>query len=103
MNFWLLIIGMGIITYAIRLSLIITSGRVTVPPTVQRALRYVPAAVLTGIIFPDMLVVDGAISPLNPRFFAGIIAMIVAFYTKNVVWTVAAGMGALWLIQASIG
>ncbi len=37
MNVWLLLIGMGIVTYAIRLSLIVLIGRVDVPPLVQKA------------------------------------------------------------------
>ena len=42
---WALIIGMGVITYALRLSMIVLLGRVEIPPVVLRGLRFVPAAV----------------------------------------------------------
>jgi len=56
-----LIVGMGIITYAIRLSLILLLGRLTVPPLVQRALRFVPPAVLSALILPELLLPGGTV------------------------------------------
>ena len=104
MTLWLIIIGMGIITYAIRLSLIVLLGRVDVPVIVQRALRFVPPAVLSAIIFPELLRPGGAldISPGNARLIAGVVAALVAWRTKNVILTIAVGMAVLWLLQAMI-
>lgn len=99
MNYWLLIIGMGVLTYAIRLSFIVSAERITIPPTIRRALRYVPPAVLTAIIAPDMFMSNDTLDLTNPRFFAGLIAIAVAYWTKNVMWTVATGLGSLWLLQ----
>jgi len=104
MTLWLIIIGMGIITYAIRLSLIVLLGRVGVPVIVQRALRFVPPAVLSAIIFPELLRPGGTldISPGNARLIAGVVAALVAWRTKNVILTIAVGMAVLWLLQAMI-
>lgn len=104
MTLWLIIIGMGIITYAIRLSLIVLLGRVAVPVIVQRALRFVPPAVLSAIIFPELLRPGGAldISPGNARLIAGVVAALVAWRTKNVILTIAVGMAALWILQALV-
>jgi len=42
MTLWLIIIGMGLVTYAIRLSPIVLLERVDIPPVIRRALRFVP-------------------------------------------------------------
>lgn len=55
----LTILGMGLITYAIRLSLFLLPERVTLAPWLLRALRYVPAAVLSAIIMPELLLPGG--------------------------------------------
>jgi branched-subunit amino acid transport protein len=92
----------GLVTFAIRLSFIALLGRVEVPPLFTRALRFVPAAVLSAIIFPELVVRGGAVdvSPSNPRLLAGLVAAGVALKTRSVALTIAGGMGALWAIQA---
>ena len=102
MNLWLIIIGMGAITYAIRLSMIVMSGQIQLGDHLQRALRYVPPAVLSAIILPEMVQPSGTldVSLGNERLLAGLIAIVVAWYTKNMIWTVAVGMIALWILQA---
>ena len=102
MNLWLVVIGMGVITFAIRLSMIVMSGQIDLGDRLQRALRYVPPAVLSAIILPEMLQPGGTLdfSLGNDRLLAGLIAMVVAWFTRNMIWTVAIGMIALWILQA---
>lgn len=101
---WLTLIAGGVITYAIRLSLIVTWGRVTLPPVLRAGLRFVPPAVLSAIILPEILRRDGALdlSFGNTRLLAGVIAALVAWRTRNALLTIAAGMAALWILQAVI-
>jgi branched-subunit amino acid transport protein len=101
MNSWLAIIGMGIITYAIRLTPILLMERMKIRGTAQQALRFVPTAVLSAIIFPELLILNGKldISLGNERLLAGLLASIVAWRTKNVLWAVVAGMATLWILQ----
>ena len=98
---WLTMLGMGAITYGIRLSFILLWGKFTLPPTLQRSLRFVPPAVLSAIIFPEILRHGGVwnVSPLNPRLLAGIIAALVAWRTRNTMLTILVGMAALWGLQ----
>lgn len=98
----LIILAMGFVTFAIRLSLIGGLGRIELPPFIRRALRFVPPAVLTAIIFPELLLPGGSldVSPGNARLLAGVLAVLVAWRSRNVVLTVAVGMLALWLLQA---
>jgi branched-subunit amino acid transport protein len=105
MNTWMVflaIMGMGIITYAIRVSLLLLPERVELSPRLLRALRYVPAAVLTAIILPELIMPGGTVdlSLGNERLLAGAAAVIVAWRTRNVLLTVVAGMIILWLLQA---
>jgi branched-subunit amino acid transport protein len=65
-------------------------------------LRFVPPAVLTAIIFPELLLPNGTldISLGNERLLAGLIAALVAWRSGNIVATIIAGMAALLIIQA---
>ena len=99
---WLTLLGMGLITYGIRLSMILLLGRARISDGWQRALRLVPPAVLSAIIFPELLRPAGTldISPGNLRLVAGIIAAGVAWRTRNALLTIGVGMAALWILQA---
>lgn len=101
MNIWLLIIIAGLITYAFRLSFIIIFGQTEIPKSVRKALHFVPTAVMTAIIFPELFLHNGAldISPGNTRLIAGMLAAVVAWRTKNVVLTILVGMGVLLALQ----
>ncbi len=98
---WLTIILMGLVTYGLRLSIILLQERWEIPPLVTRALRFVPPAVLSAIIFPEVFRPGGTLdfSLGNARLLAGVLAALVAWRTKNVLATIAVGMGALWLFQ----
>ncbi|MDR7419590.1 MAG: AzlD domain-containing protein [Armatimonadota bacterium] len=102
MSPWGLVAGMAAITFGLRLSIIGLPGRFGLPPLVRRALRFVPPAVFSAIIAPDVLVPDGtlAVSLGNARLAAAVCAALVAWRTRNVLATIATGMATLWLLQA---
>ena len=101
MNIWLVMLLGGLITFAIRFSLIYLFGRFEVPETVRRALHYVPPAVLSAIILPELFFQDDALSLSldNTRLLAGLIAIAVAWFSKNTLITILAGMVALFVLQ----
>lgn len=101
MRLWLTVAGMGLITFAIRVGLFVRPERTALPPRLQHALRYVPTAVLSAIIAPEMLQPGGVLdlSPGNARLLAGLVAMLVAWRTRSVLWTIGLGMAALWALQ----
>jgi len=74
---------------------------VEIPDLARRALRFVPPAVLTAIWVPEMLVLEGRVnfSLSNYRLLAGLLAVIVAWRTRSVIWTIIIGMAALWLLR----
>ena len=102
LTLWLLVIAIAVGTFLLRLSFIHFSDRMTLPPLVQRALRFVPPAVLAALILPALLRSGGSIdlTLANPRWIAGLLAAVIAWRTHNVLLTLATGMGTLWLLQA---
>jgi len=100
-SFWLIMLTVGILTFGIRPSFIVILDRWQPPELIQRSLRFVPVAVLTAIIVPELVMPGGIvdISISNLRLLAGIVAMLVAWKTKNIVWTIIAGMGVLLGLQ----
>jgi len=99
---WLVIVAMGAITYALRLSLIMVLGGVEVPRIVRAALRFVPASVIAAFVIPELLRPGGvlSLSLANPRLVAGVAASLVAWRTKSVFLTIGVGMALLWIAQA---
>jgi branched-subunit amino acid transport protein len=104
MNLWLIVLAMGFVTFGIRLVPIVLLGRIEIPLAMQRALRFVPPAVLTAIIVPELLYRDNQldVSLTNVRLLAGLIAIVVAWRTKNALITIGAGMIALWVLSAIV-
>lgn len=77
----ILILGMMAVTFSIRYILLAFSGRFTLPKPVEKALNYVPPAVLTAIIVPSVLIHDGAlnISLHNAYLPAAVVAILAGF------------------------
>jgi len=101
MTLWLAIIGMALVTGALRASFLLLPEHVPLPPFIRRALRYVPAAVLTAIWAPELILRGNTpeLSMWNERLLAGAIAIWVAWRYRLTYLTIAAGMLALHLIS----
>ncbi|WP_019447038.1 AzlD domain-containing protein [Cupriavidus sp. BIS7] len=97
-------IGAGLATFLIRLSFIAVEGRVRLPAWFRTALQFVPAAMLSALIAPDLLMRDGAVylSPYNTRLIAGLVAIAIAARTRSVGWTIAGGMATLIALETLI-
>ena len=105
MNIWLVMLIGGLITFGMRFSLIFLFGKFEIPETMRKALHYVPPAVLSAIIFPELLFRTNQLdlSLSNTRLLAGIVAVLVAWFSKNTLLTILAGMIALFVLQVFIG
>ncbi len=91
----LLILGMMLVTFAARYPLLALSGRVRLPQPVERALAYVPVAVLTAICIPMVLKPGGGdwqLSVSNPYLMASLVAIAVAWITRHLLLTITLGM-----------
>ena len=102
LKLWTVIVAVGALNYLSRLSFIALFARRTMPPLLARALKYVPAAMLTALILPMVIDWHGTPADLaTPRVAAMLIATAVAFTTRSTLATLGSGMGALWLLQWS--
>ena len=101
MNIWLIFLLGGLLTFGMRFSFVYLLGRYEVPDTMRRALRFVPPSVLTAIVVPELIVRSGQLdfSLTNFRLLAGVVAILVAWKTKNTLLTIAVGMLALLLLE----
>lgn len=108
MNELLIIIGMALVTFAIRYPLLALLGKITLPEPVLRALKYVPPVVLTAIIAPAMLFKGDqfVVSYTNDYLIAGIISIVVAWRSKNLLLTIVVGMASMliwrWLLSTHV-
>jgi len=102
LKLWLVIVVVGALNYFSRLSFIAFFARRSVPPLLARALRYVPAAMMTALIVPMLLPGPPTVMPAlpTPKMLAALVAFVVAWYTHSTLKTLVAGMIALWLLQA---
>ncbi len=98
---WLTIMGAGAVTFALRLSFIALLGRMETPLFLGRALRFVPAAVLTAVVIPLLFYDNGAlaVSLGNERLLAGLVAALIAWRSRSVLFALGGGMAALWMLQ----
>jgi branched-subunit amino acid transport protein len=104
MNEVVLIVGMTLVTFLPRYGVMALLGKVELPKPVFNALRFVPPAVLSAIILPEMLLKDGQpyLAPQNSYLAAGLIAGLVAWRSKNLLLTIIIGMAALWVWRALV-
>ncbi len=97
---WLLTVGVGLATYATRASCIVLADKLTIPAPVQQAQRLVPAAMLSALVCSQLFRVDsGLLVSSAPRLVAALVAAMVAWRTRNVLWTISMGMVTLWGCQ----
>ena len=91
MNFTLMVLGMALITFAIKAAIFILGERASFPPLLRRALSFVPVTVLTAIIVPMVLAPQDdklAIGFGNPQLVASIVAILVCAVTGRQLLTI---------------
>lgn len=105
MSTWLVILGVAACTFLLRASFIVFADPHRFPKRFRQALTFVPPAVLAAIVLPGLLLHQGAIDLTagNPRWIAGVLAIVVGARTRNALAAIATGMVALWLLQWAMG
>ena len=100
LKLWAVILVVGALNYLSRLSFIAFFSRRSMPPLLERALRYVPAAMLTALILPMVVdVTPQGLDPHLPKVIAAVIATVVAWFKLGTLWTLGVGMTAVWILQ----
>ena len=105
MAIWILILGMALITFAIRYSLFAFPD-LRFPPLVRQGLHYVPTAVLSAIVLPGMLIPDGqhwALSLDNAYLLAGLATIAIAALTRHLLATIGGGLLVFFIVRWLLG
>ena len=97
---WLSIIIAGILTYFTRMTMIALVSRDMLGGRIKAVLTYVPSAVFPAIIFPAIFINDyGNFIEMNdPKIFAAIVAIVVGYFSRNVIATILSGLISYWII-----
>lgn len=101
-TYWPVVLILGLGTFLLRFSFILIMDRLTVPEAFTRMLRFIPASVLPALVAPA-IVLHGS-GPFGfsglERPLAALVGAMVAWWTRNILLTICAGMGTLWLLKA---
>ena len=97
---WLSIIIAGILTYFTRMTMIALIDREMLGERIKAVLEYVPSAVFPAIIFPAIFINDhGSFVEINdPKIFGAIVAIIVGYFSKNIIATIISGLISYWFL-----
>jgi len=97
---WLSIIIAGIVTYFARMTMVALVSRDMLGDRIKAVLAYVPSAVFPAIIFPGVFINDyGTFIEMNdPKIFGALVAIIVGYFSRNVIATILSGLFSYWMI-----
>lgn len=100
MDYLLLVVGMGIVTYLPRWIPLIFLSRRRLPMWLRQWLEFIPVAVLGALILPS-LVTGGEprqVTLLQPALLVSVPTFICASLTRSLAGTVIIGMALFWLV-----
>lgn len=101
---WVILIGLAVVTSITRGFFLLMGTRVSLPETVQRALRYAPAGALVAIVMPEILLMKSALGThqweiANPHTWGGLAAVITFVMARSMVLTILIGMVVFTLVR----
>jgi branched-subunit amino acid transport protein len=99
---WGVILVVGAVTFAIRVSFVYLFGRIdAVPSWLTRTFRFVPPAVLAALVLPSLVTLRPSVTATlgSERLVAGLVAAAVAWRTESILATIVAGMVMLWTLR----
>jgi branched-subunit amino acid transport protein len=102
--FWV-VAGMLAVTYLARLVPMLVLSRMEIPAGFRRWLQFVPVAVLSALLAPNILLQNGGLALRldNTYLLAAVPTMFVAARFKNIFLTVLCGIVCLVLIRLALG
>ena len=97
---WTSIIIAGFITYFTRMGMITLIDKDIFNENFRKILNYVPSVVFPSIIFPGILLDDYGtlVAIADPKIYGALTAVIVGFFSRNVILTIASGLTSYWFL-----
>ena len=97
---WTSILIAGFITYLTRMGMITLIDKDIFNENFRKILNFVPSVVFPSIIFPGVLLDDYGtfIAISDPKIYGALTAIIVGFFSRNVILTIASGSASYWFL-----
>ena len=97
---WTSIFIAGFVTYLTRMGMITLINKDVFNESFRKILNYVPSVVFPSIIFPGVLLDDYGtlVAITDPKIYGALTAIIVGFFSRNVILTIASGLTSYWLL-----
>jgi branched-subunit amino acid transport protein len=101
----LTIAGLAVVTVIARSFFFISSKAWTLPAWVEKALQYAPIAALSAVIVPEIVVLQGVLTPTwqDARIFGAAAGAACFFATRSTLWCIAAGMAVYLPLHIGLG
>lgn len=93
-NLWLVVLGMGVVTYLPRMLPIVFLKEIKLPRFWLSFLRFVPYAALGALIFPGIISSTG---DLASAVWGGTVAVLLSLARLNITLVVLGSIGAVYL------
>ena len=100
MSIWISIIIAGLINYLTRLGSVLLIKPQKLNNKLKIVLNYVPSAVFPAIIFPAVFLDNSGfyVEYNDPKIIAFIFAIVVGYFSKNIIATILSGLISYWII-----
>jgi branched-subunit amino acid transport protein len=98
---WVVIIAIATGTFLLRFTMIALVSKVSLPEKLFDTLQYLPPAIFAALVIPAVYG-PGPLHfvPEHPaRLLAGLLAIVIAWKTRNMIATIVIGMLAMWVLQ----
>ena len=96
-SIWILILGMGLVTFFPRFLPMGYLTRWVIPERVKMGLGYIPIAILSAIVFPILLFNDGGKVEIQPHYLLSAIPVFIFAWKVKSLWaSVVLGMLVYW-------
>ena len=105
LQFWIVILALGLLTFSIRASFFFFFKNQQLHPRVSIGLKFIPTSVLAALALPAVFLTrTNGIQFTEPeKWLAGSVALLVAWYSKNILATILSGMLTLWIAKHIFG
>lgn len=100
-NFFIIVAILSVATFLIRASFVFFSDRLVLNKEVKDLFSFIPAAILPALFMPMTFFFEGVNESLfgKERLIALCLALVVSFYSKNILCTILVGLGVLFFIR----
>lgn len=103
-SLWIVIIGLGIGSFGFRFVFLGLIGDRPIPPWILRHLRYTAVAIIPALVAPLVMMPKATDGEFDiPRFSAAMAALLIGYFTKNVLWSMFAGAATLYTLLYLLG